>query len=386
MDAVFFDAVVVGGGPAGATAACRLAQAGASVALVDDSHPREKPCGGGVTARALALIGATVEATPRAVPVEAASFTHAARSATVHLGAGGAMRLAILSREHFDRRLVSRAQQAGAHLHTRRAVSIERTRGSWTVRTRGDLLRGGWIIGADGPSSLVRRRLSAPFAREDLSIASGYYVPGVTSRRIDIAFTTDPPGYLWNFPRADHLAAGTCAQADATTSAEMLAATSAWLDRHVPSGERQRYSWPIPSLREETLAQQRPAGDGWMLVGDAAGLVDPITREGIYFAMASGDAAAAAITGSADPSTHYTRWLHDTIYAELILAARLKARFYRPHFIALLISALQQSERIRGIMADLVSGDQPYHSLRWRLLRTLEWRLMAELFGLRRRG
>ena len=123
-----------------------------------------------------------------------------------------------------------------------------------------------------------------------------------------------------------------------------------------------------------------------MLVGDAAGLVDPITREGIYFAMASGDAAAAAITGSADPSTHYTRWLHDTIYAELILAARLKARFYRPHFIALLISALQQSERIRGIMADLVSGDQPYHSLRWRLLRTLEWRLMAELFGLRRRG
>ena len=123
-----------------------------------------------------------------------------------------------------------------------------------------------------------------------------------------------------------------------------------------------------------------------MLVGDAAGLVDPITREGIYFAMASGDAAAAAIIESRDPSTRYTRWLHDTIYAELILAARLKARFYGPHFIALLIAALQQSEGIRRIMADPVSGDQPYASLRRRLLRTLEWRLMAQLFGLRGRG
>jgi hypothetical protein len=69
------------------------------------------------------------------------------------------------------------------------------------------------------------------------------------------------------------------------------------------------------------------------------------------------------------------------MYAELSLAARLKDRFYRPRFITLLIAALRRSDRIRRIMADLVAGEQPYHSLRTRLLRTFEWRLMGELFG-----
>jgi geranylgeranyl reductase family protein len=386
MDAVTFDAVIVGAGPAGASAAFRLAQAGARVAVVDDSHPREKPCGGGVTARALELMGATVGAWPGAVPVQSASFSHGGRSAVVELDSEGAPRLAIVSRERFDTLLLTRAGQAGAKLHQHRVVSIERSPGSWAVATRGGTLHGRWIIGADGPASLVRKRVSRPFAREDLSIASGYYVRGVTSRRIDIAFVENPAGYLWSFPRTDHLAVGTCAQADATTSARMFAMTSAWLDRHVPTGERQRYSWPIPSLRESTLAGEHPAGDGWMLVGDAAGLVDPITREGIYFAMASGDAAAAAILEARDPAARYTAWLRDTVYQELMLAARLKSRFYRPQFIALLISALQRSERIRGVMGDLIAGDQPYRSLRGRLLRTLEWRLMAELFGLRQRS
>lgn len=382
MDAVIYDVIIVGGGPAGASAASRLAQGGASVAVVDDSHPREKPCGGGVTARALALFGSTVDSMPGAVAVEIASFAHHGRSTSVPLDTDGPARLAIVAREHFDRALLDRACTAGATLHASRLVSLERTNGSWSIRTRAGMLHGRWIIGADGPSSLVRKGVSVPFARADLSIASGFYVRGVTSRRVDIEFETRVPGYLWSFPRADHLAVGACAQADRTSSAQMLKMTSAWLDRHVPGGLRQRYSWPIPSLRDETLARERPAGDGWMLVGDAAGLVDPITREGIYFAMASGVGAAAAILDGQDPAARYTTWLRDTIHVELRLAARLKARFYRPEFIALLLTALQRSDRIRRIMADLIAGEQPYHSLRSRLLRTLEWRLMAELFGL----
>ena len=56
-----------------------------------------------------------------------------------------------------------------------------------------------------------------------------------------------------------------------------------------------RYSWPIPSLSEADLGRRRPAGDGWLLVGDAAGLVDPITREGIYYALASAELAATSL-------------------------------------------------------------------------------------------
>lgn len=382
-----FDVAVIGGGPAGAWAARQLAHRGARVALVDGSHPREKPCGGGVTSRALELIGASGTSLATGVPIDTAQFEHRGARAPVPLSADGErVRLTVVSRRLFDERLVRLAEDAGARLHQTRAVELSRGDGHWHIQTRDGAISSRWVIGADGPASLVRRRVSTPFARQDLSIASGYYVHGISSRRIDIGLEADPAGYLWSFPRLDHLAMGICAQADETTSATLLASASRWLDKHVSGGTRERYSWPIPSLRAETLRRERPAGDGWMLVGDAAGLVDPITREGIYFALASANLAAASLLDGSDPAAEYVARVRSEIHTELILAARLKTRFFRPHFMALLVSALQRSARIREVMADLVAGEQPYHSLKRRLLKTLELRLMLDLFGRRRTG
>lgn len=375
---------IVGGGPAGSRAAFHLARGGANVALLDDSHPREKPCGGGITARALALVGSSVAALAGGVPIQTARFGHQDREATVPLAdEAGVLRLAVASRQSFDSRLLEIAQGAGATLLPSRTLDVQRDNGGWRVTTRGDSVTARFIIGADGPASLVRRRLSQPFERKDLSIAAGYYVRGKTSTQIDIAFVDEPSGYLWSFPRPDHLAVGVCAQADVSTSAQLLTLCDHWIDAHVTGGTRERYGWPIPSLTVTTLSQEHPAGDGWLLVGDAAGLVDPITREGIFFALLSGQLAAESILSSSDAAATYVDRLRATIYPELLTAARLKARFYRPRFIGLLISSLQRSRRIRGVMADLVAGEQPYHSLRGRLLRTLEWRLMMELFASR---
>lgn len=379
-----FDVAIVGAGPAGAWAALGLANGGARVALIDASHPREKPCGGGVTRRALELIGSSVELMTDGVPIDGATFAFRSREATVPVAAtDGAPRLAVVSRRTFDAWLADRARQAGAILRQTRATDVQREDARWRISTRDGDIRAFWLIGADGPGSLVRRRVSIPFARADLSIAAGYYVADRSGRQIDIEFEADPSGYLWSFPRRDHLAVGACAQADETSTAALLDLSDRWVDRHLPGTARQRYSWPIPSLRAETLEAERPAGRGWLLAGDAAGLVDPITREGIFFALGSGGMAAAAILSGHDPARRYTEELRDTVYAELLLAAKLKARFYRPQFMGLLISALQRSRRIRDVMSDLVAGEQPYHALRSRLLKTLEWKLMFELFGLR---
>jgi geranylgeranyl reductase family protein len=376
-----FDVAIIGGGPAGTWAARQLALGGARVALLDGSHPREKPCGGGVTGRALALIGSSVATLAGGVPVESASFEHGGRRAAVGLADAHGLRLAVVSRREFDGHLLTLAERAGAHVHRTRAVDLSGTGSGWKIETRTGVLEAGWVIGADGTGSLVRRRVSTPFARADLSIASGYYVHGLSSRQIAISFEPAPAGYLWSFPRPDHLAVGTCAQADETSSEQMLAVTARWLDRHVSGGRRERYSWPIPSLRVETLRRERPSGDRWMLVGDAAGLVDPITREGIFFALTSGGLAAECLLRGSAASTSYAARLREGIYEELILAARLRARFFRPEFMALLVSALQRSARIRAVMADLVAGEQPYKTLRRRLLKTFELRLMLELFG-----
>ena len=375
---------IVGGGPAGSRAAFHLAQGGARVALLDDSHPREKPCGGGITARALALAGSSMTELVGGVAIATARFAHQERESTVALSdRAGLLRLAVAPRQSFDARLLEVAQQAGAVLIPARALDVSNEDNSWRVTTRGESVTARFLIGADGPGSLVRRRLSKPFERKDLSIAAGYYVRDRTSREIDIAFVDDPSGYLWSFPRPDHLAVGVCAQADVTTSTQLLALCNRWIDANIEGGSRERYGWPIPSLTEATLREDYPAGESWMLVGDAAGLVDPITREGIFFALLSGQLAAETILAGADPAAGYVQRLRETVYPELLAAARLKARFYRPRFIRLLLSALQRSQHIRAIMADLVAGEQSYHSLRGRLLRTLEWRLMMELFASR---
>jgi geranylgeranyl reductase family protein len=375
-----FDVGIVGAGPAGCWAAYRLARQGARVALVDDSHPREKPCGGGVTGRALDLVRDAIDLSRvSAVDIDAATFVDGARSATMRLGHGGGhgTQLAVASRRDFDGAILEAAVGAGATHVAARAIDVHRRNGGWAIATRGDTVSCGWLVGADGPNSLVRRRVFRPFRREDLSIAAGYFVHGTSSHEITVVFEHEPAGYLWSFPRPDHLAVGVGAQADGTSSAALLALAAAWIRTNVrQEGVRlARYSWPIPSLDAAALDREQPAGDKWMLIGDAGGLVDPITREGIFFALASAEEAAASLAEGA-AAARYAERVRDTIHDELRRAARLKPRFFERRFTSLLVQGLQRSPRIQAVMADLVAGQQPYRGLRRRLLKTFEVRLM----------
>jgi geranylgeranyl reductase family protein len=381
-----FDVAIVGAGPAGCRAAFRLARLGARVALVDGSHPREKPCGGGVTGRALALVGETIDIhSLGVVPIEGARFEHRNRRAHVPIVAArnAVPRLVVVARRTFDEALLSAARRAGAELIPRRATDVDRRDSTWHIATGAGVVQADWLLGADGPGSLVRRRVHRPFERAQLSIASGYFVHGATSGDIAVTFEQEPAGYLWSFPRREHLAVGVCGQANATTSRDLHAAADRWIAANVHGGaaRRERYSWPIPSLDAPALDVEAPSGPGWLLLGDAAGLVDPITREGIFFALASGDAAAEALSAGQRAGESYAAQIRDTIHAELRRAARLKEWFFRPHVSALLVAALGRSARIRDVLGDLVAGDQPYHGLKRRLLRTFEWKLMLELIA-----
>src|SRR5215211_2758563 len=109
MDAAMFDMAIVGAGPAGAWCAIRLAAEGMRVALIDGSHPREKPCGGGVTGRALAIAGEELEASASGVRIERASFTLGSRRAEIVLAAAP-LRLGVVARSEFDLRLLTRAR------------------------------------------------------------------------------------------------------------------------------------------------------------------------------------------------------------------------------------------------------------------------------------
>ncbi len=381
------DVIVVGAGPAGAWAAYTLARAGARVTIVDASHPREKPCGGGVTGRALALVAGAIDtaALPAAV-IDSARFADstAGRSVSVPLescGVSPSSSLVVASRAVFDARLLDAARRSGATLVTSRVTGVAIERDGVRIDTPAGAHHAAFAIGADGANSFVRRHVARPFRRDQLSIATGYFAHGTTSREIVVEITADPPGYIWSFPRPDHLAIGICAQGDAGAGAAALRAkAAAWIDttRIAANARLEPYSWPIPSLSADDFSHLTLAGPRWCLAGDAAGLVDPITREGIFFALESGALAARAAM-SLDPARDYTARIQDTIAQELRRAAQLKAGFFRPRFTRLLFDALQRSTEIRTVMADLVAGRQPYAGLKWRLVKTLQAKLAWQL-------
>jgi flavin-dependent dehydrogenase len=140
------------------------------------------------------------------------------------------------------------------------------------------------------------------------------------------------------------------------------------------------YSHLLPSLDSGSWRNNRVSGDGWMAVGDAAGLVDPITGEGLYYAVRSADLAACALLaengGLAEKGVAYRQSLYRDFMGNLEFGSRLAKRMYRGSFLfepvpTRMVQFTRRSPRFSAIMQDLFSGRQTYAALKRRLLRNL---------------
>jgi flavin-dependent dehydrogenase len=227
------------------------------------------------------------------------------------------------------------------------------------------------VVGADGAGSVVRRCLLQPTPTDRLMMAAGWFAPG--DAPMLVRFIPGLQGYWWLFPRAGHVGVGICAPLGAVPTAQLMERLEREVGAAFPSlarGETRRYAHTIPSPSAEPRSLREVAGEGWALVGDAAALADPITGEGIYFALRSAELLAQTLLRSGSAAAYPDALLADC-GAELLRAAELHGRFYAPGFTSRMLRYAARSRGIRRVMGELVLGEQGYRGLKRRLLRAL---------------
>jgi len=356
---------VVGAGPAGSLFAYHAASDGADVTIFDASHPREKPCGGGLTARALGLLPEDPSDDPLpARRVLSCRFESGEGEwVTVPLSRP----VGIASRRELDAWLLRRATAAGSVHVAKRVVAVEP--GGRVRTSAGAPMPFDVIVGADGAGSLVRRTFLSPTPAARRAMATGWFARG-TSEMV-VRFTPGLAGYLWLFPRRDHVGVGICAPLTAGPSRDLLARLEAEVARSHPAlvdDENGRYAHTIPSPSTDPRSLAEIAGPNWALLGDAAALADPITGEGIYYALRSARLLAETLRAEGSPVRYPERLLAD-FGSELLRSARLHARFYAPGFTRRMVTYAARSTGVRDVLGDLVLGTQGYSGLKGRLIR-----------------
>jgi geranylgeranyl reductase family protein len=276
-----FDALVVGGGPAGSTTAWRLADAGASVLLIDKARfPRDKPCGGGVTARAERLcpvdISPVVESDVDIVELRFRYGDSVERRAPKPV-------VRMTQRRRLDAFLLDAAREKGVEVHEGEAFDPD--------NVAADI-----VVGADGANGTTARAYGLGNGIVHGVAYEGNVPYGVVSRdryanRAVIELADIPGGYGWVFAKGDHVNVGVGAwQEEGPHIREHLARVCAGHDLD-PSQLEHLRGHRLPLRRPET----RIAGERALLVGDAAGLIDPVSGDGMYECFFSSQLAAAAV-------------------------------------------------------------------------------------------
>ena len=363
-----YDAAVVGAGPAGATAARLLASRGLSVVLLEKcSLPRYKTCGGGVVSRAMPLLPAGIQPV-----VECACSTAELRLER----AGLTFRVRredpivrMTMRDRLDFLLVAAAERSGAKLCADcRVVGLkENLRGVELITTQGSFLAH-WVVAADGALSRVARmagwekpRGTAPALELELRVSPGTLdrFRGVARFDLDAA----PAGYAWIFPKRDHLSVGILSLRKSVPLLKDL------LDRYLERsgihasdrGDSESHGFVIPFEPRDRFVRGRV-----LLAGDAAGLADPVTGEGISFALRSGELAARAVwEGGLEEgpvAELYEKWLSRDILAELALGRKLSSLLYKHTGLRDFLFR-RHGQRLSEAMADVMMGTRTYRSI-----------------------
>jgi flavin-dependent dehydrogenase len=360
------DIAIVGGGPAGALCGERLASHGFHVTIFDERLAWEKPCGGGLTHKAIQAYPFLLDGPhPKKI----------VRTAELISGAGHRARfemshpIVIYARKVLNGLLLDRAVAAGCTPVRSRVTSVDTDDAQVRLIAGGEERRSDFVVLAAGARNQLLPETTALGAL-DLEVTLGYFVP-TEEDMIKVKFLKEFEGYLWSFPRADHLSVGICAKMGQNPTQELRRHLDDFVqEEDICMDGAQFYSHVLPSPEAQTIRGRRIVGKNWAMAGDAAACVDPLTGEGLYYALRSGDLLAQALM-EGQPQAYPER-LRAAFSADLEFAANIARKIFRGNFLGdaittRIVQLLQHSPASRALIGEVFSGSQDYRSLKHRL-------------------
>jgi flavin-dependent dehydrogenase len=282
------DVAIIGAGPAGSFCAFKLAQQGICPILFDYSHPREKPCGGMVFDFMFDLfpilknlpIRFFQSNSMRVISPSGITMTNQLRNG----------RYVCFSRLSFDQALLNTALAEGAKLIKEKVIGLERVQGYWRIKTQNQCYSAKTLVGADGVNSLVRRHTVLPLNKKDKGICFGYFMSGLEK--------------------------------------EVIRQIEAFTEKYCSRGQKiAQWTALIPNIKDVRTLYIPVSGRNWVLIGDAAGHVNPINGSGIIYAMYDGQLASEAIV-KGRPEQFYMLW-YETYGRDMFMDVKLRGWIYK---------------------------------------------------------